>query len=163
MSLVFNILSRFVIAFLSRSRRLSISCLQSSSIVILEPKKIKLYKQKIIRNNKKHWYSNYSTLILSLLNLLLIPFEVLWSLKKTGRAPVLGSWIQRLAGRSSESWWRTWALRPHSRPSECVSPSSKIPGDSWEAKSEKYWFSIHLSKTLDTPFVKIIILKLSVT
>ena len=41
MSLHFNILSRFVIAILPRSRHLLISWLQSQSIVILEPKKIK--------------------------------------------------------------------------------------------------------------------------
>ena len=36
-----NTLSRFVIAFLSRSKHLLISWLKSSSVVILEPKKIK--------------------------------------------------------------------------------------------------------------------------
>ena len=41
MSLLFNMLSRFVIAFLPRSKRLFISWLQSPSAVILEPKKIK--------------------------------------------------------------------------------------------------------------------------
>ena len=41
MSLLFNILSRLVIAFLPRSKRLLISCLQSLSPVILEPKKTK--------------------------------------------------------------------------------------------------------------------------
>ena len=41
MSLVFNMLSRFVIAFLLRSKGLFISWLQSPSAVILEPKKIK--------------------------------------------------------------------------------------------------------------------------
>ena len=41
MSLLFNTLSRFVIAFLSRSKHLLISWLQSLSTVILEPKKIK--------------------------------------------------------------------------------------------------------------------------
>ena len=40
-SLLFNMLSRLVIAFLPRSKRLLISWLQSSSAVILEPKKIK--------------------------------------------------------------------------------------------------------------------------
>ena len=39
--LLFNMLSRFVIAFLPRSKRLLISWLQSPSAVILEPKKIK--------------------------------------------------------------------------------------------------------------------------
>ena len=41
MSLLFNMLSRFVIAFLPKSKRLLISWLQSPSAVILEPKKIK--------------------------------------------------------------------------------------------------------------------------
>ena len=41
MSLLFNILSRLVIAFLPRSKGLLISWLQSPSAVILEPKKIK--------------------------------------------------------------------------------------------------------------------------
>ena len=40
-SLLLNMLSRLVIAFLPRSRRLLISWLQSPSAVILEPKKIK--------------------------------------------------------------------------------------------------------------------------
>ena len=41
MSLLFNMLSRLVITFLSRSKRLLISWLQSPSGVILEPPKIK--------------------------------------------------------------------------------------------------------------------------
>ena len=41
MSLLFNMLSRLVIAFLSRSKCLFISWLQSPSAVILQPKKIK--------------------------------------------------------------------------------------------------------------------------
>ena len=40
MSMLFNMLSRLVTAFLSRSKRLLISWLQSPSVVILEPKKI---------------------------------------------------------------------------------------------------------------------------
>ena len=41
MSLLFNMLSSFVIAFLPRCKRLLISWLQSQSAVILEPKKVK--------------------------------------------------------------------------------------------------------------------------
>ena len=41
MSLLFNTLSRFVIAFLPRSKHFLISWLQSPSAVILEPKKMK--------------------------------------------------------------------------------------------------------------------------
>ena len=40
MSLLFNTLSRFVIAFLPWSKCLLISCLQSPSAEILEPKEI---------------------------------------------------------------------------------------------------------------------------
>ena len=43
MSLLFNMLSRLVIAFLPRSKCLLISWLQSPSAVILEPKKKKKY------------------------------------------------------------------------------------------------------------------------
>ena len=42
MSLIFNMLSRLVITFLPRSKRLLISWLQSPSAVILEPKKTKV-------------------------------------------------------------------------------------------------------------------------
>ena len=41
MSLVFNMLSRLVIVFLPRCKRLLISWLQSPSAVVLEPPKIK--------------------------------------------------------------------------------------------------------------------------
>ena len=41
MSLLFNMLSVLVIAFFPRSKHLLISCLQSPSAMILEPKKIK--------------------------------------------------------------------------------------------------------------------------
>ena len=41
MSLLFSMLSRFVIVFLPRTKRLLISWLQTPSAVILEPRKIK--------------------------------------------------------------------------------------------------------------------------
>ena len=48
MSLLFNMLSRLVIAFLPRSKHLLISGLQSPSAVILEPKKIKFVTVSIV-------------------------------------------------------------------------------------------------------------------
>ena len=48
MSLLFNMLSRFVIAFLPRSKHLLISWLQSPSAVILNPKKIKSVASSIV-------------------------------------------------------------------------------------------------------------------
>ena len=49
MSLLFNMLSRLLITFLPRSKHLLISWLQSPWAVILEPRKIKLGKQKEIK------------------------------------------------------------------------------------------------------------------
>ena len=45
---IFNVLSRLVIAFLPRSKHLLISWLQSPSAVILEPKKIKYVTVSIV-------------------------------------------------------------------------------------------------------------------
>ena len=54
MSLLFNMLSRFIIAFLSKRKCLSISWLQSPSTVILEPRKIKQYGALSIINYIKY-------------------------------------------------------------------------------------------------------------
>ena len=54
MSLLFNILSRLVIAFLPRSKHLSISWLQSPSAVILEAKKIKSITVSIVSPSIYH-------------------------------------------------------------------------------------------------------------
>ena len=51
MSLHFNVLSRFFISFLSRSKHLLISWLQSPSAVILEPKKIKAITISIVSSS----------------------------------------------------------------------------------------------------------------
>ena len=48
MSLLFNMLSRLVLAFLPRSKRLLISWLQSPTAVIFEPEKIKSLTVSII-------------------------------------------------------------------------------------------------------------------
>ena len=54
MSLLFNMLSRFVIAFLPRSKYLLISWLQSPSAVILEPKKMNSVTVSIIFQSTCH-------------------------------------------------------------------------------------------------------------
>ena len=51
MILLFNMLSRLVITFLPRSKRLLISWLQSLSAVISEPKKIKSVTVSIVNTN----------------------------------------------------------------------------------------------------------------
>ena len=52
--LLFNTLSRFIIAFLPRSKHLLISWLQSPSVVILEPKKIKSVIVSIVSQSLCH-------------------------------------------------------------------------------------------------------------
>ena len=64
MSLLFNILSRFVVAFLPRSRCLLISWLQSPSTVTLEPKKIKSVTISIISPSICHEVMGLDALIL---------------------------------------------------------------------------------------------------
>ena len=54
MSLLFNTLSRLVIAFLPRSKCLLISWLQSPSAVILEPPKIKSFGVSIVSPSMCH-------------------------------------------------------------------------------------------------------------
>ena len=54
MALLFNMLSRFVIAFLPRSKCLLISWLQSPSAVILKPKKIKSLTVSIVSPSIYH-------------------------------------------------------------------------------------------------------------
>ena len=54
MSLLFNMLSRFVIAFLPRSKHLLVPWLQWPSVVILEPKKIKSVTVSIVPSSIYH-------------------------------------------------------------------------------------------------------------
>ena len=54
MSLLLNMLSRLIITFLPRSKRLLISWLQSPSAVILEPKKIKSVTVSIVSPSVCH-------------------------------------------------------------------------------------------------------------
>ena len=54
MCLLYNMLSRFIIAFLPRSKRLLISWLQSPSVVTLEPKKIKSVTVSIVSPSIYH-------------------------------------------------------------------------------------------------------------
>ena len=68
MSLLFNMLSRLVIAFLPKSKCLLISWLQSPSSVILEPKKIKSVTVSIVSPNICHEVIGPDAMILVFLN-----------------------------------------------------------------------------------------------
>ena len=64
MSLLFNMLSGLVIAFLPRSKCLLISWLQSPSAVILEPKKIKSVPVSIVYTSICHEMMGLDVMIL---------------------------------------------------------------------------------------------------
>ena len=64
MSLLFNMLSRLVIAFLPRSKRLLISWLLSPSAVILEPQKIKYLTVSIVSPSIYHEVMGLDAMIL---------------------------------------------------------------------------------------------------
>ena len=68
MSLLFNMLSRLVIAFHPESNYLLISWLQSLSALILEPKKIKSVPFSIVSPSICHEVMGPNALILSFLN-----------------------------------------------------------------------------------------------
>ena len=69
MSLLFNKLSRFVIAFCPRSRHLLISWLQSPSAVILEPPKIKSVTVSSVSPSIYHEVMGPGAMILSFPNI----------------------------------------------------------------------------------------------
>ena len=64
-SLLFNTLSRFVLAFLPRSKCLLISWLQSLSTVILEPKKVKSVTVSIVYPSICHEVMGLDAMILA--------------------------------------------------------------------------------------------------
>ena len=92
MFLLFNMLSRLVIAFLPRNKHLLISWLQSPSAVILEPKKIKSVTVYIVSPSICHEVMGSESMIL-----------VLWMLSfKTTFSLSSFSFIKRLFSSSSE-------------------------------------------------------------
>ena len=68
MSLLFNMLSRLVIAFLPRSKHHLISWLQSPSAVILGPRKIKSVTVSIVSPSICHEVMGLDTMIFGFLN-----------------------------------------------------------------------------------------------
>ena len=64
MSLLFNMLSRLIIAFLPRNKHLLTSGLQPQSAVILEPKKIKSVMVSIVSSSISHEVMGSDAMIL---------------------------------------------------------------------------------------------------
>ena len=101
MSLLFNMLSRLVIIFLPRSKRLLISWLQSPSAVILEPQKIKTDTVSIVSPSISHEVMGPDAMIL-----------VFWMLRfKPTFSLSSFTFVKRLFSRVQQVKWRVgWSI-----------------------------------------------------
>ena len=100
MSLLFNMLSRFVIAFLPRKNEILISWLQSSFTVILEPKKIKSVTVSIVSPSVCHEVMGPDAMIL-----------VFWNpLEKSLLFPADAREYQARCQTLSEPWTKCFVL-----------------------------------------------------
>ena len=117
--LLFNMLSRFVIAFLPRSKHLLVSWLQSPSAVILEPKKIKSVIVSIVFPSICHEVTGLDAMIFTFWMLSFKPAFSLSSLTFIKRLFILTlSWLSRSLPWNTRycllscSWFsHLWTLR----------------------------------------------------
>ena len=117
LSLLFNMLSRLVITFLPRSKRLLISWLQSPSAVILEPPKIKSLTVSIVSPSICHEVMGPDAMILVFWMLSFKPtFSLSLSLSSGGFLVPLHFLPYR--------WYSPW----RSRLPECVKPDCCLTG-----------------------------------
>ena len=100
MSLLFNMLSRLVIAFLPRSKRLLISWLQSPSAVILEPKLMKYVTVSIVSPSICHEVMGPGAMILVFWMLSLTHWKRPWC------------WERLKAGEGDDRGWDGWMASP---------------------------------------------------
>ena len=119
MSLLFNMLSRLVVTFLTRSKRLLISWLQSPSAVILEPPKIKSDPVSTVSTvspfiSHEVMGSDAMTLVFWMLS-----FKPIFSLSSFAR--VQPQWIQGNSKRRQHGeeklicWKPVWGIPPMTR------------------------------------------------
>ena len=129
-SLLFNILSRLVIVFLPRSKPLLVSCLQSPSAVILEPKIIKSVMVSIVSLSIYHEVMELDALIF-----------VFWML--SFKPPFsLSSFIKRLF--SSSSLFAIRVLSSSYLRLFILLPAILIPA--WASPSPHFtWCILHIS------------------
>ena len=124
MSLLFNMLSKFVIAFLPRSKCLLVSWQQSPSAVILEPKKKKSLTIFIVSHrfamkwwNQMPWSSFFECLVLRY-------FFLLSSFSFIKRLFSSSSLLFFLLGWCHLHIWGCWYFTLHSYSSLCFIQSS---------------------------------------
>ena len=110
MSLLFNMLSRFVIAFLPRSKRLLISWMRSPSAVILEPKKIKSVAFSTFPLSVCHEAMGPDTMILTFLNVEFSTFHSFTFIKRLFSSSLLSAleWYHLHVWTSCCFSWQSW-------------------------------------------------------
>ena len=111
MSLLFNMLSRLVITFLPRSKRLLISWLQSPSAVILEPRKIKSATVSSLSPSICHEVMGPDALIL------VFWMEYYSAIKKNEMMPFAATWVDleivvlgEVKLRKRNTVWHPWCV-----------------------------------------------------
>ena len=131
MFLLFNILSRFVIAFLQRNECLLISWLQSPTTVILEPKKIKSVTVSIVSPSIYHevmWSQ------VGVYNYKFLPKNFLASLvaQVVKNPPAMQTWVQPLGWE--DTWRREWQPSPVFLPGEFHRQGTLVGYSPWGHK-----------------------------
>ena len=105
MSLLFNMLSRFVIAFLPRSKHLLIFWLHSPSAVILESKKIKSVTVSIFSPSICHEVMGLDAMVLAFR---MLSFKPAFSLSPLSRGPLVPLSLVAQLVRIHLQWRRPW-------------------------------------------------------
>ena len=131
MALLFNMLSRLVIAFLPRSKRLLISWLQSPSAVIWEPKKIKSLTVSIVSSSISHKVMGPDAMILVIWILTFKPAFSLYSLTFI-KSLFSSSSLSAIRVVSSDIYWRRkWQPTPVFLPGESQGQRSLVGCRLW--------------------------------
>ena len=135
MSLLFNMLSRLVITFLPRSKRLLISGLQSPSAVILEPKKIKSFTVSIVSQSICHELMRPAEKAMAPHSGTLA-WKIPW-MEEPGRLPSMGSqrvrhdWATSLSLFTFMHWRSKWQPTPVFFPGESQGRGSLVGCRLW--------------------------------
>ena len=124
MSLLFNMLSRFVIAFLARSKHLLISWLQSLSTVIFEPNKRKSVAVSTFSPSICHKVMGLDAMIFIFwTHSSILAWKIPW-MEEPGRLQSMGSlgvrhdWVTSLSLFPFMHWRRKWQPTPVFLPGE---------------------------------------------
>ena len=135
MFLLFNMLSRLVVAFLPRSKRLLISWLQSPSAVILEPRKIESVTVSIVSPSIYHEVMGPEEKAMAP-HSSTVAWKIPW-MEEPGRLQSMGSlkvghdWATSLSLSTFMHWRRKWQPTPVFLPGESHGRRSLVGCNPW--------------------------------